>query len=96
MGERTEAILRIIIGIISGFILGIWKIVIEVVVVIHWIYVMFTGKRSKEMANFSNRWVTFVYRYIRYITFVSNKRPFPFNSLGKDIEKVEMKWKFFR
>ena len=91
MSERIEAILRIFIGIISGFILGLWKIIVQVVVLIHWIYVILTGKRNKALAEFSNRWVTFVYNYIRYMTFSTNKRPFPFNDFGEDVEKVEMK-----
>ena len=91
MSERTEALLRIVIGIISGLILGLWKIIVQVVVIIHWIYVLVTGKRNKELAKFCNLWVTYVYNFVRYITFTTNKRPFPFNSLGKNIEKVDMK-----
>jgi|TARA_B100002003_G_scaffold243969_1_gene269227 uncharacterized membrane protein len=91
MSERTEAILRIFIGIISGFILGLWKIIVQVVVIIHWLYAILTGERNKGMAEFSNRWVTYVYQYLRYMTFSTNKRPFPFNEFGKDIEKVDIK-----
>jgi len=93
MSERTEAILRIPIGIISAIIIELWKIIIQVIVVIHWIYVIFTGKRNKGLSEFTNKWVTYVYNYLRYTTFATNKRPFPFNELGKDIEKVDMKIK---
>jgi len=91
MTERTEAILRILIGFVSGIILGLWKIVIQVVVMIHWIYVIITGKRSKGMSEFCNKWVTYVYTVTRYVTFSTNKRPFPFNDFGNDVEKVDMK-----
>ena len=91
MSERLEAILRILILFISGFILGLWKVVIQVVTVLQWIYVIVTGTRNKGMAEFCNKWVTFAYNYIRYMTFNTNKRPFPFNNLGEDIEKVDMK-----
>ncbi|MAH32799.1 hypothetical protein CL615_00225 [archaeon] len=91
MTERTEALLRILIGIISGLILGIWKVVVQVVVILHWFYTIITGKRSKALADFSNMWITYVYNFLRYMTFATNKRPFPFNDFGKDIEKVDMK-----
>ena len=90
MSERTEALMRIVVGIISGLILGLWKVIVQVVVVIHWFYALFTGKRHRELAKFCNMWNTYVYNYIRYMTFNTNKRPFPFNSLGKNIEKVEI------
>ena len=90
MTEKTEALMRIVVGLISGLILGLWKVVIQVVVVIHFFYVLFTGKRDKELAKFCNMWVTFAYNFVRYMTFTTNKRPFPFNSLGKNLEKVEI------
>ena len=91
MGERTEALLRIVIGPISGIILGLWKVIVQVVTVIHWFYAIITGKRNKGLAQFCNMWVTYAYNFIRYMTFTTNKRPFPFNEFGKNIEKVEMK-----
>jgi len=87
MGERTEALLRIVIGIVSGLILSIWKILIQVLGVINWIIVIFTGKRNKEIANLSEIWNTQVYDYLRYMTFVTNKRPFPFSNLEKSLSK---------
>ena len=87
MGERIEALLRIVIGIVSGFVLGIWKILIQVLGVIHWIIVIFTGKRNKGIADISEIWNTQYYDFLRYMTFVSNKRPFPFNTLEKNLSK---------
>ncbi|MBU2634519.1 MAG: DUF4389 domain-containing protein [Nanoarchaeota archaeon] len=87
MAERTEALMRIIVAIISGIILGIWKALIQIITVIHWIMVIFVGKRNKELAEFCEIWNTQTYIYIRYLTFVSNKRPFPFNKLEKNISK---------
>ena len=91
MSERKEALMRILIGIVCGIILGVWNVVTEVVVVIHFIYAIFTNKRHKEMAEFTNKWITYAYSFVRYITFATNKRPFPFNDFGEDIEKVDMK-----
>ena len=79
MSERKEAWFRIIVGIISGIILGLWKIIIVVLGIINWLITVFSGKRNKDIANFCEYWNTETYKYIRYLTFVSNKRPFPFS-----------------
>jgi len=89
-GERSEAFLRIIIGIISGLILSLWKTIVQILVIIHWIYVVFTGKRNKELADFCNIFNTQKYRYLRYMTFATNERPFPFTPLGKVRDEVKI------
>ena len=91
MSERTEALMRIIVGIVSGIIIGVWKILVDITSIIHWIYVLFTGKRSKALAEFCNNWATQVYRLVRYMTFATNSRPFPFSELGSVIHPVEIK-----
>jgi len=81
--ERKEAWFRIIVLIISGVILGLWKGVIQRIAVISWVIVVFSGKRNKDLALFCEYFNTETYRFIRYLTFVSNKRPFPFTELQR-------------
>ena len=83
MSERKEAWFRIIVGIISGIILAIWRALIVILAVINWLITVFSGKRNRDLAEFSEYWNTEVYKFIRYLTFVSNKRPFPFSSLER-------------
>lgn len=87
MAERKEALMRILVGIISGIILGIWKALIQVLSVIHWIVVVITGKRNKGLAEFCEIWNSQMYIFLRYMTFVSNKRPFPFSELENNLSK---------
>lgn len=91
MSERTEALMRIVVGIISGLILGIWQIAVKIISIINGIYVISTNERHVGMAEFCNRWNTQAYKYIRYLTFASNERPFPFTDLGKDILPYDKK-----
>jgi len=81
--ERQEAFFRIIVAIVSGILLSVWKILIQILAVINWFITIFTGKRNKDMADLSEYFNTEVYKYIRYLTFVSNKRPFPFSPIEK-------------
>ncbi len=84
MSERKEAWFRIIVCIITGIILSIWKVVILVLSIINWLIVVFSGKRNKSIALFCEYYNTEMYKFLRYLTFVSNSRPFPFS----DIEKM--------
>ncbi|MEK6873369.1 MAG: DUF4389 domain-containing protein [Nanoarchaeota archaeon] len=81
--ERKEAWFRIIVCIISGIILGLWKVIIVVLGIINWLIAVFSGKRNKDIANFCEYWNSEAYKYIRYLTFVSNKRPFPFSEVER-------------
>jgi len=88
MDERLEALFRIVVGVISGIILSLWMFIVRVVTIIHWFYILFSGKRSKELAEFCNLWNTQAYRFIRYMTFTTNERPFPFTGMGNVRDEV--------
>lgn len=81
ISERKEALFRILVFIITGIILGIWRYLIFVLFIIHWFITIFSGKRNKDLAELSEYWNSELYRYFRYLTFVSNERPFPFNNV---------------
>ena len=81
--ERQEAFFRIIVGIVSGILLSVWKILIQILAIINWFVTIFTGKRNKDMADLCEYWNTEAYKFIRYLTFVSNKRPFPFSNVER-------------
>jgi len=88
LSERKEAWFRIIVAIVSGIILAVWKALISILAIVNWFIVIFSGKRNKELADFCEYWNTEIYKFVRYITFVSNKRPFPFSSMER-ISKFE-------
>ena len=83
LSERKEAWFRIIVAIVSGIILGIWSILIKFLAVVNWIITIFSGKRNKELAEFCEYWNTEYYKFITYLTFVTNKRPFPFSEMER-------------
>tara|TARA_Y100000034_G_scaffold116139_1_gene154096 strand:+ start:423 stop:692 length:270 start_codon:yes stop_codon:yes gene_type:complete len=89
MSERSEALMRIVVGLVSGIILSLWKALVQFITIIHFFYTLITNKRSKDLAVFCNYWDTHVYKFIRYMTFTTNERPFPFTELGKNMEEVK-------
>lgn len=88
LSERKEAWFRLIVIIISGFILSIWKILVQILAIVNWFIIVFSGKRNKELAMFCEYWNTEAYKFLRYVTFVSNKRSFPFTNMER-ISKFE-------
>ena len=81
--ERKEAWFRLLVALVSGIILYFWRALIGVLAIIHWIVVIFTGKRNKDVAEFSEYFNTEMYKFTRYLTFVTNQRPFPFSSIDR-------------
>jgi len=81
--ERKEAWFRILVLIVSGIVLGIWKVLVIILSVINWIIVVFSGKRNKAFAEFAEYWNTETYKFLRYLTFVNNIRPFPFTEMER-------------
>jgi len=85
--ERKEALIKIIVLIVSGIILKIWSFFVIVMAIINWFVTIISGKRSRDLANLCETWNTQAYRYIRYLVSVTNERPFPFTHLGQKISK---------
>ncbi|NCN86224.1 DUF4389 domain-containing protein [archaeon] len=85
--ERTESLMRIVVGIVSGIILGVWRYLIYAFSIINFFVALFSNKRIKEVASLSEVWNTQTYTFLKYMTFVTNERPFPFSSLKKNLSK---------
>lgn len=81
--ERKEAWFRILVLIISGIILSVWKVLVIIIAVINWLITVFSGKRDKALAEFSEYWNTESYKFSRYLTSVCNTRPFPFTEMER-------------
>jgi len=81
--ERKEAWFRIIVAIVSGVVLEVWAYLIGVLIILNWLITLFTNKRNRELAEFSEYWNTEAYRYVRYLTGMTNERPFPFTNMKR-------------
>lgn len=83
ISERKELLWRILVAIVSGIILNLWKCLVLVLAIVNLVVVLFTKKRNKDIAEFCEYWNSELYRFTRYMTFETNERPFPFTSLKK-------------
>lgn len=81
--ERHELWWRLLVAIVSGIILGVWKCLVAVLVIVNVFIVLFKNKKNGDIADFCEYWNSQIYLFSRYITFESEERPFPFNKLKK-------------
>lgn len=87
--ERKEALMRIIVGVVSGIILYFWGYVILVFIIANIFYTLIKRNKSADISGLCEIFNSQVYSFLRYMTFVSNERPFPFGKLEKNISKIE-------
>lgn len=87
MSERAEVLMRIIIGIVSGIILYAWMYLIGVFIIINFIWTIIAGKRIRDVAELCEVWNTQQYRFVGYMSFLTNERPFPFSRLAPSVSE---------
>ncbi len=87
--ERLEALMRIVVAVVSGIILSVWRYFVVLISLVNFIYTIFTGKRMKELAGMAELWNSQWYVFQRYMIFQSNARPFPFTDLKGRMSKFE-------
>ncbi len=87
MGERAEALMRIVVGIVSGIILYFWMYLVGVLALVNFIWTIISGKRIRELADFCEIWNTQKYVFARYMIFESNERPMPFTKMTRSYSK---------
>ncbi len=87
--ERKEAWMRIPIAIVSGFILEVWGFFIFCFAIAQLVLILVEGKKNKELLKMSEVYLIQIYTFVKYITFISNERPFPFGNLKKEIDEGE-------
>ncbi len=87
VNENTEALMRIVVAVVSGFVLEVWGALIGVLILVNLVITVVNGKRHKEIAEFCEMWNTQFYVFSKYMTFMSNERPFPFEKMKKNMSE---------
>jgi len=79
--ERKEGWMRIVVGIVTGIILCVWRVLVVVLAIINWLIVIFSGKRNKGLAEMTDRRV----RAVQVVT------PFQFPILDRSHVSILLK-----
>jgi Domain of unknown function (DUF4389) len=85
--EKRETLLRIPIAIISGAILEVWGFFIFCFAIAQFALMLAEGKKNKEILKMCKVYLMQLYCFVKYITFISDDRPFPFGDLKKSVEE---------
>jgi hypothetical protein len=85
--QRLEALMRIIVGIVSGIIFSVWHFFVKILMLVNFLITLISGTRNKELARLCEIWTTNLYHFIKYMTFGTNTRPF--TQLKQPLTKFE-------
>jgi len=69
---------RLLFMVISYVLVSLASIVGMAVVVLGFLMVLFTGEVNRELREVGQSIATYIYENIRYLTFNTDERPFPF------------------
>jgi hypothetical protein len=87
--SRKQIGIRFLYAILYLIVLEVIKVIVQVTVILQFVYLLITQKYSEPLRNFSNKLAAYAYRVVRYATLNENFRPFPFNDFPGEMEKAE-------
>jgi len=70
--------LRLVFMIVVFALYAVSRVIVFAVVVLQFLWVLFTGDTNKSLSGLGESLATYTYQIIRYLTFNSNDKPFPF------------------
>jgi hypothetical protein len=81
--NKKEIWMRIPVFILLGVILYVWGFFILIFSLVQLVVLLIEGKKEKEFSHISSMFSNQIYTFFKYITFLSDERPFPFSKMKK-------------
>ena len=75
---------RFLFMFISYILISLASIVASFIVVFGFLWVLFTGEVNRELRGVGQSLAAYIYENVRYLTFNTDDRPFPFGSKWPD------------
>ncbi len=76
--------------LLFAIIYSVAEIVLAAVVLFQFVTTLFTGNKNSRLLEFGNNLSTFIYQILKYLTYNSDDKPFPFDEWpGESGEKYE-------
>ncbi|MBI2961133.1 MAG: DUF4389 domain-containing protein [Betaproteobacteria bacterium] len=72
--------LRLFFMLVVGLLYWVSRVVVGAVVALQFFWVLFTGETNERLLHFGQSLATYTYQIIRYLTFNTEERPFPFDA----------------
>jgi hypothetical protein len=87
MKHKKSVWMRIPIFIVSGAILYVWMFFTLIFSLVQLVLMLAEGRKEKEFVNFSSLFISQISCYFKYISFISEEKPFPWGKLKKGKKK---------
>jgi len=84
MSNKKEIWMRIPVFIVSATILKVWGFFILILALVQFVLILSGNKKEKEFLSMSTMFSEQFYCFIKYITFISEEKPFPFSKIKKE------------
>jgi len=88
--------MRLLFMVIFAIIFCIIRVILAAVIVVQFLWVLFTSDKNTPLLSFGSQLATYIYQIYRYLSFNTEKRPFPFDDfppadalLDDSIEEME-------
>ena len=78
--KRRSTWIRLVFMVVFVAIYAITRIVFGAVVVFQFLWVLFTAETNKQLTGLGQSLATYTYQIMRYLTFNSEDKPFPFDA----------------
>lgn len=75
----TNVWTRLLFMALFGIVYAVSRFVLLAVVIVQCLWLLITGHTNERLLAFGAQMATFVYQILRYLTFNSDTRPFPFS-----------------
>lgn len=75
---------RALFMILFGIIYSVAEVVLWAVVVIQFLFVLFSGEKNERLLRFGKELSAFLYQVFLYLTFNTEEKPFPFADWPKE------------
>lgn len=72
--------IRLVFMVVFCFLAWVAVLVASAVVLLGFLWVLFTGETNEQLRNAGQGIANYVHQIIRYLTYNSDKRPFPFDA----------------
>jgi Domain of unknown function (DUF4389) len=73
--NRLTVAFRLILAIPHLVIAGVWRYLVEILAVVQWFIVLFTGKRNEGIWNLQHSWLAYYSRVIGYVDLLFDPYP---------------------
>ncbi|MBT8084373.1 MAG: DUF4389 domain-containing protein [Woeseia sp.] len=71
--------MRLLFIIVCGMLYALSRVVVFVVVLLQFFWLLFTGEPNSRLTATGQSFATYTYQLVRYLTFNTETRPFPFD-----------------